>query len=372
MNIFPFSASLPKLKLIASADTFFSTVKYDYPLYRQNGFFNKSDHPSLFVYRIIGSTGTHTGLLACADVEDFLNGKILRHEETLAAKEQEMINLLIQRKALVKPVMLSHKPSEQLMDIYEGVIKGQAPVMELHFEKEAELHALWDVKEEEKIHEIQRIFSTEFDKLYIADGHHRTSTNAYLYKNLSDPEEAKNFRKLLAGFFSFDQFSIYDFNRSVEALTELTPSQFVAALSKYFDIEILKVPALPSVKHQITMVVNKEWYLLKWREEVLQQYSNRSVLLDAEVLDDMVFKKVLGIQDTRSDSRIQYISGRKGIPGLLKYVNADDKKVGFFLIPVEMQEVVTTAEEGRVLPPKSTWFEPRAKNGIVVKDVHLI
>jgi uncharacterized protein (DUF1015 family) len=372
MNIFPFSASLPKLKLIASADTFFSTVKYDYPLYRQNGFFNKSDHSSVFVYRITGNTGSHTGLLACADVEDFLSGKILRHEETLAAKEQEMINLLIQRKALVKPVMLSHRPSEQLMDIYLGIIERNVPVIQLHFEKESELHELWDVFEEEKIKEIQDIFSQQIDKLYIADGHHRTSTNAYLYRNLSDPQEAKNFRKLLAGFFSFDQFSIYDFNRSVEALTEMSASQFIVALSKYFDMEILKVPALPSVKHQLTMVLNKEWYLLKWRKNVLLQYADRSVLLDAELLNDCIFKKVLGIYDTRTDSRIQYVSGRKGIPGLLKNVNADDKKVGFFLIPVEMQEVVKTAEEGRVLPPKSTWFEPRAMNGIVVKDVHLV
>lgn len=371
MKIIPFAASLPKLKLIASADSFFGTVKYDYPLYRQNGFFEKHEHNSVFIYRIQGSSGKHVGMLACADVDDYMAGKILKHENTLAAKEQEMINLLIQRKAMVKPVMLAHKPHKDLSEIYKKVINTQKPVMTLVFDDLDEIHDLWDVKDEQTILAIQTIFEEEIDKLYIADGHHRTSTNAYLYKNLKNPQEAGSFKKLLSGFFAFDQYSIYDYNRCVEALTDLSPSHFIAQMSKYFDIEILKVPGLPSQKHQITMVMKREWYLLTWRKKVLKEHKEQDVLLDAELLDEKVFKKILGITDTRSDSRIKYISGRKGIPGVLKQVLRDEVNVGFFIQAVTMEEVVRIADKGKVMPPKSTWFEPRAKNGIVVKDVRL-
>ncbi len=371
MKIIPFAASLPKLKLIASADSFFGTVKYDYPLYRQNGFFEKHTHTSIFVYRIRGSSGKHIGILACADIDDYLDGKILKHENTLAAKEQEMINLLIQRKAMVKPVMLAHKPHKNLSEIYKKVIQEQDPAMTLVFENLDEVHELWDVKDEATIRSIQDIFEADIEQLYIADGHHRTSTNAYLYQNLKDAKEAVSFKKLLSGFFAFDQYSIYDYNRCVEALTNITPSHFVAQLSKYFDIEILKVPGLPSQKHQITMVMRREWYLLTWRKKVLKEYKDEDVLLDAALLDEKVFKKILGIADTRSDSRINYISGRKGIPGVLKYVLKDEVNVGFFIQAVTMEEVVKVADLGKVMPPKSTWFEPRAKNGIVVKDVRL-
>lgn len=228
MKIIPFAASLPKLKLIASADSFFGTVKYDYPLYRQNGFFEKHTHTSIFVYRIRGSSGKHIGMLACADIDDYLDGKILKHENTLAAKEQEMINLLIQRKAMVKPVMLAHKPHKHLSEIYKKVIQEQDPAMTLVFENLDEVHELWDVRDEETIRSIQDIFEADIEQLYIADGHHRTSTNAYLYQNLKDAKEAVSFKKLLSGFFAFDQYSIYDYNRCVEALTNITPSHFIA------------------------------------------------------------------------------------------------------------------------------------------------
>lgn len=371
MNIFSFNASLPKMKLIASADSFFATVREDYPLYRQNGFFDKLNHSSVFVYKISSSSGVHIGLLACADVEDYLNGKILRHENTLAPKEQEMINLLIQRKAMVKPVMIAHAINEELAKIYGKIIQSKEPVLTLNFESEGELHELWDVYKDKDIEKIQNIFENDISSVYIADGHHRTTTNAYLYKNLKNQDEAKSFRKLLSGFFAFDQFIIYDYNRCVEALSDISATKFIAKLSKYFEIEPINVPALPSQKHQLTMFIQKEWYLLTWKEAVLKKYKNNCVLLDAELLDKIVFENILGISDRKSSGRIEYISGKKGIPGVLKYCRKDENNVGFFLVPVQMEEIVEYADKGKVMPPKSTWFEPRARNGIVVKDVKL-
>lgn len=371
MNIFSFNASLPKLKLIASADSFFATVREDYPLYRQNGFFDKLDHSSVFIYKISGSTGVHIGLLACADIQDYLDGKILKHENTLAPKEQEMINLLIQRKALVKPVMMAHQVNKDLSAIYKKIIEANKPNLTLNFENDGEVHELWDIHKNKDIEKIQEIFEEEIKNVYIADGHHRTSTNAYLYKNLKNQEEAKSFRKLLSGFFAFDQFSIYDYNRCVDALSDISPIKFMAKLSKYFEIEPIKVPALPPLKHQLTMYIQKEWYLLAWKESVLEEYKNDCVLLDAELLDKIVFENILGISDRKSSGRIEYISGRKGIPGVLKHCKKDDNNVGFFLTPVLMEEIVEYADKGKVMPPKSTWFEPRARNGIVVKDVKL-
>lgn len=364
MNLRPFQAVFPRTDYITSSEHFFSTVKEDYNEFEESGFFEKSPREGFYVYQIRQGEQYFTGLVACTDINDYNEGKILKHEKTLSAKEQQQIHLLLKRKAQVKPILLTYPKNERISDLLKSQIENQKATVEINFEQLDETHRFWAITDGKMLQKIREMFKKEVPYIYIADGHHRTSATALMY----DRTGGESFKSVLCAFFETTELQIFDFNRVIEGLNEVSPTWFMAKMSQLFDIQELSVPTKPSKKHEITLFVNKEWYKLTWRKEVLETYKNEPVLLDVMLLNEKVLTDILGIEDVRTDLRVKYIEGPKGVDGVKGKTIKSEGRIGFCLYPVDMSDFIKISDLGKTLPPKSTWFEPRIKNGLIVKE----
>jgi len=188
------------------------------------------------------------------------------------------------------------------------------------------------------------------------------------YKRKKKKKNGEDYRSLLCAFFPSDELEIYDFNRIVEGLKNVSLTRFMAGLSEVFEIKFLESAAKPKKKHEITIYVNNEWYSLKWKKEILKKYKNQKVILDANLLDEHILKPIFGIEDIRTDTRIKYVEGVKPIQEIIDKTNKVEGRVAFCIYPVKMEELLLVADQNKVMPPKSTWFEPRMKNGLVSQD----
>jgi len=178
----------------------------------------------------------------------------------------------------------------------------------------------------------------------------------------------KKYDQLLAVYFPTSELEVHDYNRVVEGLEDCTPTMFMVRMGQIFDIEILDEPAKPENKHEITLFINREWYKLTWKKSVLKEYQKKKVLLDANMLDERVLRDILGITDVRTDNRISYVEGPKGVDAVRSQVIKSRYRIGFCLYPVELEDLMKIADSGKTMPPKSTWFEPRVKNGMIILE----
>jgi len=367
MNLVPFPAITPNLGLIASTDSFFGTVKSRFSEYMSSGFFKKADEKSIFIYQLVTQTGTHNGVITCTDIGDFSSGKVLKHEHTIAAKEQRMMNVMLQNKAMVKPVLLAHDPVPALTKLIDKIKKEQK-YLEVKFDETNEVHTIWKVSESDMVAKLKKIFANKIPVSYIADGHHRVKTCQLLNESHKRNEVVDTrLKSILSVYFAWDQLSINEFNRCVDAFTTVSPLRFMAMVSKYCNIKPLKSAKKPTQKHEMTMVISGEWYRLRWKRKVIEAHANSAVIFDTHLLNTLIFKNILGITDVREDIRLRYIDGIVGLPGLSALVAENHNRVGFCMFPITAQDVKTMADRGQTLPPKSTWFEPRVKNGLLVK-----
>ena len=367
MTIRPFQAVYPNKDFIASNDSFFATVKEEYPAYKKAGFFQKTSKEAIYIYKIQTPDRNYTGLMACSDIKDYINGKIKKHELTLAEKEQKQVYLMMHRKAIVKPILLVYPRMKKIDELIKTFMSNHKPFYSLHFEEENQEHVFWEVSDGDSIEAIQKLFDKKIRETYIADGHHRCSASALLYHRA---KKKKNpYENILSAFFPTDELEVHDYNRIVEGLSEMSLTTFMAKISQLFDIEILEEPTRPSRKHEIVMFLNKEWFLLKWKDHVLKKYKKEKILLDTSLLDREILKIIMGIKDVKTDTRIKYIEGPRGLEELKNKTLKTENRVAFCLYPAQMSDLLTTSDIGGVMPPKSTWFEPRMKNGIIVQEI---
>jgi uncharacterized protein (DUF1015 family) len=369
MHIKPFKAIFPNLEYLQSVDSFFSTVKEDYPDYMESGFFSRSEEDAIYVYQIRRGARQFTGVICSSKIEDYLNGRIKKHECTIAAKEQRQLQLLLRRKAIVKPVLLTYPDVPEIDDLTQNIINAYQPTFDITFEEEGARHLVWRVTHLDLIAAFQDLFEKYVPYTYIADGHHRTSTNALLYNRAKAPELRKRYNELLSAFFPASQIDIYDFNRVVTLDDSVSMSSFLVQLSDLFNMKPLDHPRKPKGKFEIIMHIEPdEWYSLQWKVKILEQYKGESVLLDCSLLDEWVLKNILKLENLKENLQITYVEGPKGLDGIQKKVRKNNQAVGFCLYPVQFDEMIALVDEGKVLPPKSTWFEPRMKNGLVVLE----
>lgn len=368
MKIKPFRAHYPNPDYITSSDSFFKGIKEAYPEYRRSGIYQPVDEEGFYVYQIRNSERTFLGIVALADIQDYASGRIKRHENTLADKEQIHLNLLLRNRSIVKPVLLTHRPVPALDVILRDVVAARPPDFQVRFEADQQDHAWWAVADLSIIEQIQYLFASEVVHGYIADGHHRSSATLLLENRLANVKDAPIHKGLLSAFFSVHEVEIHDFNRIVDVFSSMSPTRFIAALSHIADIEPLAVAAKPNNKFEVTMYLNREWYKLTWKQNILDANATRTVLLDAQILDDEVLRGILGVQDVRTDGRISYFPGITGLNTFTFEVHKNDHAVGFCLYPVDIQEIKMLSDHGEVMPPKSTWFLPRLKNGVLVHN----
>ena len=366
MNIHPFVAEVADLTLVPSPDAFYHALKNEYPSFRDSGFFEKREDPVLILYQIKRKNTKHLGLIACVDTDAITEGNILKHEQTLPEKEQVMTNLIFQRRAMIKPVLLTYAPYQPMKSWMLEYKDQHEPDFKVKINSFSEKHSMWFIKDPDTIQRFQRAFKEEIGKAYIADGHHRSSITFKLRQFGQGERHHLDFNRLFAAFFDFEELNVYDYNRFVDLLSEISPSKFMAGLSQYFEIKILENPRKPIAKHEITMGICQEWYSLRWKADILEKYADNEVLLDASLLDDIVFSKLLKIENVSTDPRFSYIEGTKEITDITQRMTKKQNSIAFCLYPVDLSDVISMADQRRIMPPKSTWFEPRIRNGIVV------
>lgn len=370
MKIYPFQAVYPDKELIASEESFFGRVKYDYPEFEQSGFFKKTSREAIYVYEITRNGNRHLGFFACIATTDYDEGLILKHENTLAANEQKMMQLILHRKAMVKPVLLTYPRRDVIHDFLENLIKKRTPFLELDFKEEKSLHRVWQIAEGEAIEFLHQEFLSNIPALYVADGHHRCSTLAKLNKSRRKKDKNLHFDRTFTAFFSFDQLQIHEYNRSVDILDSITPTRLMAELAKYCHIHPAKGPFRPKAIHELGMLINHEWYSLTWKKRAFKQFPKDKITTDTQMLNTLILEGILGIKDVRNDERIKYIEGIRELEGLLQKTLKNDTRIGFALYPLPMADFKAVADANDVLPPKSTWFEPRMKNGLLVHELY--
>jgi len=363
MRIFPFRAIYPDLDKIEENQAFFDTVKGSFPEYAASGMFLTDDSEAVFVYDIETDVRTQTGLVVNVDIQDYYKGKVRRHEHTISERESKMKGLFLERNALIKPVLMSYKQDKKISKIMDEA-RDQIPFLNIQM-ADNERHVVYKVNDPKMIKSLKKRFKKDVGKAYIADGHHRCVTSARLYEMLHEREPSKDFSKILCMFIPHEELIIHDYNRVVEVLHEFSPTLFMARMSQLCKITPLPEAAKPEGKYEMTMYVLREWYRLKWKKSVLKRYAGEDVIFDSAILNHEVLGGLFGIENVRNDDRLKYVEGIGGVEGILRKTDKSIFRIAFCLYPVQMDEIHTVADKHKTLPPKSTWFEPRIKNGVL-------
>ncbi len=364
MHIKPFKALTPELDLIKSVDTFFSTVKMEFPKYNEAGFYKEEPKEAFYIYRITESDQSYTGILNSSSVEDYTNGLIKKHEKTISVKEQQQLSLLLHRKAIVKPVLLTYPKVDAIDKFTKNITNDREPIFSIHFDRDNQQHEIWLIDNEQEIASLESLFLDHVQCAYIADGHHRTSTSALLHAKHQKEDKYKYF---LTAYFPSSQLEILAYNRVIDALSSITQTRFLAKLSAYCKITPVSVPEAPKHPREMLMYINYEWYNIKWKDSILKKAPKD--ILDVKLFNKYILKKIIGIKDVKDDSRIRYVEGKAGLEGIADKANKAPDRIGFYLHPVDMSDFIRISDNKETLPPKSTWFEPRMKNGVIVQTI---
>ncbi len=366
MKIMPFRAVAPNLDKVPHSNDFFDTVKYRYHDYATEGLFLPTEAEAMYIYQIKSKDGQkRNGLVITTDVEEYFKGTMKQHEKTIVSNESVQLELLNTRGAAIKPVLLTHPPISELNELINNYIETHKKfyVIELDTEK----HRFWKITEGGVIEKIQQIFAEKIPHAYIADGHHRSASFAAQHKMSPNDKTSK----MLTAYFPENTLKIGAFHRVVKDLNGLTSDEFLEKLRTDFKIRVLRADTLPYSKFEITMFLEGKWFQLYWRKEVLKHYAEESpegfVLLDVDLLNEKVLKPILGIHNIREDSRLKCIDGQQGFEKLTNAVGTEG--VGFCLFPVELDDLKAVVDSDGSMPPKSTFFEPRMKNGLLVYEI---
>lgn len=362
----PFQAIKPELDEITSPDVFFGEVKKNYPEFYKAGFFNRMSSESLYVYQIKSTQGTKTGLVCRIPVEEYIKGDVVKHENTLAAKEQKMLLLTLERQAMVKPVLLTYPEVNEIETEIKKQIKGLKPTYEIKFDVENQLHLFYAISDGKAIVALQELFKKHVPKTYVADGHHRLATSHLLKRRMRKkkmPPETYNY--FLCGLFPTNELEIHDYNRIVEFDT-FSPMVLMALLSRKFNVQILEEPRKPKGKHELVLALGGEWFSLVWRPKILKKYSSTLESLDVNLLNEEVLSNIFSVEDITTDRKVGYIEGPKGLAAISQRLANKENCAAFILPPLTWDEFLDITNAGITLPPKSTWFEPRMKNGVII------
>ena len=363
MRIEPFRPVLPNTALIASADTFFGVVKHDYLDYRNRGMFIEHPRAGLFVYKLHERGVDYLGVIAGVPMGQYRDGRIRRHEGTLAASEQQQLQLLVLREAVVKPVLLTYPAVAEVDDLLREATRERSPLLAV---QDGEIrHELYELDVTQGAGaRIQAAFAKTVPEVYIADGHHRISAlDLYNRRQEARGEPAV---PLLAALFSSEQVRVQAYHRAVQLPVDLSPLALLARLADLFTIDPLDVASLPTRPHELTLLIRDECFRLTWRDEHLP---SAGIVLDAGLFNELVAGPIFGVTDVRTDERIAYVPGQRGLRGMLDRVQRRPDRVGFMLYGLEARDMFAVVDAGMIMPPKSTWFEPRLRNGLAVMEV---
>lgn len=348
----------------------YELVRNRYQEFKEDGVFMQEQQPSFYVYKIVNRDGLEFhGLVAAASVEDYKSNAIKRHEETIAYREKLFKEYLKTVGFNAEAVLLTYPDNRELRALLDQVMQDRA---EYEFTTTyRDTHYVWNVSDAAMVKAIAAIFA-EMSSLYIADGHHRSSSSFLLAEDFrkNNPkhtgEEAYNY--FMSYLIPESELKIYEFNRVVKDLNGLSKEEFLIKLDTTYRIENRGSNFYkPSKKHHFSMYLDGEFYSLYLRKD---RYTIENALdaLDTHILHTTILKPILGIKDVRNDQRIDYAHGKKDLAFVKSLIDSGSFKVGFGLLPVSTQELKQIADEGLTMPPKSTYIEPKLRSGVTIYE----
>lgn len=331
----------------------------------------KDSKESLYVYKQVMNGKEQIGLVGCVSVEDYMNNRIKKHENTIKEKQKDRTNHVYYCNGNTGPIFLTYRSREDINRIIEDWIDNNIPVCDFVSEDDI-AHKVWIIDDNEVMEKLIGLFRT-LDSLYIADGHHRAAAAAEVAKMRKGKEPdftgKEEFNYFLGVLFPHDQLYVMDYNRVVKDLNGHSSTEFVEKIRENFIVEEVEErgPYRPDKKHSFGMYLDNKWYKLMARENSFD-LDDPVGSLDASILQDNVLQPILGIEDPRTNKRIDFIGGIRGLEELEKRVD-EGMAVAFSLYPTAIDDLMKIADEGKTMPPKSTWFEPKLRSGLFIHDL---
>jgi len=353
----------------AHSDEVYKKSKNNFALWIKNNWLIQDDEPYFYIYAQTMSGRTQYGIVGCASVDDYLNGKIKKHELTRPDKEQDRMIHIRTNNANIEPVFLTYPANKEIDSIVKKIVRKVKP--EYDFKAEDGFgHHFWIVRDREVNRRIEQVFAEKIPFLYVADGHHRTAAAALVGKEKRESNPAhsgsEEYNYFLAVHFPDDQLRIIDYNRTIKDLNGLTAEEFLAKLEISFEIRKKGASIYkPKKLHNFSMYLEGQWYSLTARKGTYDD-NDPVGMLDVTILTSQVLTPVLDIQDLRRSKRIDFVGGIRGLKELQSRVDNGEMKVAFALYPVSMKQLISIADSGNIMPPKTTWFEPKLRSGLVI------
>ena len=336
--------------------------------FQKEGWLVQDSEEKYYIYAQTMDGRTQYGLVVCAHMEDYMTGVIKKHELTRADKEEDRMKHVRINNANIEPVFFAYPDNKELDEIVENVVKNQKP--EYDFVAEDGFgHHFWTIDDKKTIDRITELFAA-MPSLYIADGHHRTAAAALVgnEKAKQNPNHRgdEEYNYFLAVCFPDNQLKIIDYNRVVKDLNGLSDADFLKALGKDFEVKEMGTEIYkPSRLHNFSLYLSGKWYSLTAKEGTYNDNDPIGVL-DVTISSNLILNKILGIKDLRTDKRIDFVGGIRGLGELKKRVDSGEMKMALALYPVSMKQLIDIADSGNIMPPKTTWFEPKLRSGLVI------
>ena len=340
----------------------------NFRLWQQRGWLVRDEKPCYYIYAQTMGSRTQYGYVLCAHAQDYVEGRIKKHELTRKDKEDDrMVHVEIQS-ANIEPVFFAFKHQSELEDIIARTVKGPS---EYSFTDENGFgHELWVISDDALIERISKLFTDKVDAFYIADGHHRSAAAARVGAERAKKNPAhtgnEEYNYFMAVCFPEDQLKVMDYNRVLRDLNGLQPTQVIGMLGEKFDVMCMGEEIwAPDELHTFSMYLEGKWYQLKARPGTYDD-SDPIGVLDVTILSNHVLDAIFGIKDLRTDSRIDFVGGIRGLGELKRRVDSGEMKIAFALYPVSMKQITDIADTGNIMPPKTTWFEPKLRSGLAI------
>lgn len=343
----------------------------NFALFRRNGWLVQDEEESYYVYAQTMNGKTQYGLVVGAYVDDYLNGVIKKHELTRRDKEEDRMKHVRVNNANIEPVFFAY-PSNAEVNAIVAKYTATNPVYDFVAEHDGFGHQFWIISDKADIARITELFA-QMPALYIADGHHRSAAAALVgaEKAKQNPNHRgdEEYNYFMAVCFPDDQLTIIDYNRVVKDLNGLTDDEFLSKLKVHFEVEKKGAEIYkPQALHNFSMYLSGNWYSLTAKPGTYDDHDPIGVL-DVTISSNLILDEILDLRDLRSNKRIDFVGGIRGLGELARRVDSGEMRVALALYPVSMQQIIDIADSGNIMPPKTTWFEPKLRSGLVIHEL---
>ena len=349
----------------------YAAARQQFDLFREKGWLVQDQEEQYYVYAQTMDGRTQYGLVVAAWVEDYMEGRIMKHELTRRDKEEDRMKHVRVNNANVEPVFFAYPHRDDLDAIIANVVAGE-PEYDFVSDLDGFGHTFWVIRDTDTIARITQIIG-EIPAMYIADGHHRSAAAALVgnEKKLQNPNHKgdEEYNYFLAVCFPDNQLHIMDYNRVVKDLNGMTGKQFLEALQEDFEVEDMGADIYrPDALHVFAMYLDGHWYKLTAKAGRFDDNDPIGVL-DVTISSNLILDKLLGIKDLRSDKRIDFVGGIRGLDELSRRVDSGEMQMALALYPVTMDQLIRIADTGNIMPPKTTWFEPKLRSGLIIHEL---